>query len=359
MKLLRLLLFPFSILYGFGVLLRNLAYDFGLLKSIKFKLPVISVGNLAVGGSGKSPMTEYLINLLKWDFTLAMVSRGYGRKTKGFRFVDENDSVEKSGDEPLQIKRKFEGITVAVCESRVEAIEQIEWENDLVILDDAFQHRAVKPGLSILLFEYSSFQNAQFLLPTGNLREPMSQKKRANIVVVTKCPQTIDESQRQHIARKLNLNVNQSLFFSFLKYGKLKSVLEDRLSRSMSSLNSASTIILLSGIANPKPLLDVLHESEAKLIHHNYPDHHNFTEKNIAKLVREISKLEKGDNLIITTEKDAQRLNSKQFKSQLKGIPVFYLPIEADFNEPEKSLFNNLIINYAKESAIDRRLYQA
>jgi tetraacyldisaccharide 4'-kinase len=341
MKLLRLLLFPFSILYGFGVLLRNLAYDFGMLKSIKFKIPVISVGNLAVGGSGKSPMTEYLINLLKWDFTLAMVSRGYGRKTKGFRFVDENDTVEKSGDEPLQIKRKFEGITVAVCESRVEAIEQIEWENDLIILDDAFQHRSVKPGLSILLFEYSSFQNAQFLMPAGNLREPMSQKKRADIVVVTKCPQTIDESQKQHIARKL------------------KSVYEDHLSRSMSSLNSASTIVLLSGIANPKPLLDVLHESGAKLMHHNYPDHHNFTEKNIAKLVREITELKKGDNLIITTEKDAQRLNSKQFKSQLKGIPVFYLPIEADFDETEKSSFNNLIINYAKESAVDRRLYQA
>jgi tetraacyldisaccharide 4'-kinase len=357
MKLLRLLLFPFSILYGIGVLLRNLAYDFGLLKSIRFQLPVISVGNLAVGGSGKSPMTEYLINLLKWNFTLAMVSRGYGRKTTGFRFVDENDTVEKSGDEPLQIKRKFEGITVVVCESRVEAIEQIEWENDLIILDDAFQHRAVNPGLSILLFEYSSFQKFQFLLPAGNLREPMLQKKRADIVVVTKCPQTLDEPQRQNIASTLNLNVNQSLFFSYLKYGKLKSVYEDRISRTMNSLNNASTIILLSGIANPKPLIDVLHGSEAKLIHHEYPDHHNFTEKNIAKLVREISELEEGDNLIITTEKDAQRLNSNKFKNQLKGIPVFYLPVEADFNEPEKTSFNNLIINYAKESAVDRRLY--
>jgi tetraacyldisaccharide 4'-kinase len=302
-------------------------------------------------------MTEYLINLLKWNFTLAMVSRGYGRKTTGFRFVDENDTVEKSGDEPLQIKRKFEGITVVVCESRVEAIEQIEWENDLIILDDAFQHRAVNPGLSILLFEYSSFQKFQFLLPAGNLREPMLQKKRADIVVVTKCPQTLDEPQRQNIASTLNLNVNQSLFFSYLKYGKLKSVYEDRISRPMNSLNNASTIILLSGIANPKPLIDVLHGSEAKLIHHEYPDHHNFTEKNIAKLVREISELEEGDNLIITTEKDAQRLNSNKFKNQLKGIPVFYLPVEADFNEPEKTSFNNLIINYAKESAVDRRLY--
>lgn len=357
MKLVRLLLFPFSILYGFGVMLRNMAYDFGLFKSIKFKIPVISVGNLAVGGSGKSPMTEYLINLLKWDFTLAMVSRGYGRKTSGFRFVDECDDVSLVGDEPLQIKKKFEGISVVVCEKRVDAIEQIEWENDVVILDDAFQHRVVKPGLSILLFEFSSFQSSQFLLPAGNLREPMSQKKRADIVVITKCPKTLDESQKQLIAGKLDLNPNQALFFSFLKYGNLKSVYEEHLSRPLSSLNSSSNIILLSGIANPKPLLEMLQDYESKVIHHEYSDHHNFTDKNIAKLVREYVQLGIGNNLIITTEKDAQRLNSKQFNEQLKGIPIFYLPIEADFEEPEKTSFNNLIINYATKSAVDSRLY--
>lgn len=357
MKLIRLLLFPFSLLYGFVVIIRNFAYDTGLFKSNKFDLPVISVGNLAVGGSGKSPMTEYLINLLKWDYTLAMVSRGYGRKTRGFRFVNEYDPVELTGDEPLQIKKKFEGITVAVCENRVEAIEQIKQENDVIILDDAFQHRAVNPGLSILLFEYSSFQSWQFLLPTGNLREPMSQKKRADIIVVTKCPSSIDASQKQMISNKLKINANQSLFFSFLKYGKLKSVYEDRQSKSMSSLNKASTIILLSGIANPKPLTGLLNESGAKLIHHEYSDHHNFTKKNIVKLVDEFKKLDKGDNLIITTEKDAQRLGSEQFQTLLKGIPFYYLPIEADFNEPEKTSFNNLIINYAAEFAVDSRLY--
>lgn len=357
MKLVRLLLFPFSIFYGLVIILRNLAFDFGLFKSTKFKIPVISVGNLAVGGAGKSPMTEYLINLLKWDFTLAMVSRGYGRRTKGFRFVDESDHVKMVGDEPLQIKKKFEGISVIVCEKRVDAIEQIEWENDVVILDDAFQHRAVKPGLSILLFEFSSFQSNQFLLPAGNLREPMSQKKRADIVVITKCPKSIEESQKQLIVSKLDLNPNQSLFFSFLKYGNLKSVYEDQPSRSLNSLNTSFNIILLSGIANPKPLLEILQGYESKVIHHEYSDHHNFTDKNIAKLVSEFKKLEKGDNLIITTEKDAQRLNSEQFHNKLKGIPFFYLPIEADFEEPEKTSFNNLIINYATEFAVDRRLY--
>lgn len=357
MKFLRLLLFPFSILYGFGVFLRNLAYEHGIYKSRKFHLAVISVGNLAVGGSGKSPMTEYLIRILKRDFTLAVVSRGYGRRTSGFRFVEIRDSFEDTGDEPLQIKRKFENITVAVCEDRVDAIEYIACDNDLIILDDAYQHRAVKPGMSILLFEYSSFESFQLLLPAGDLREPMSEKKRADIVVVTKCPEDINESQKHAIANKLDLNSNQSLFFSFLKYGKLISLHDDRLSRPLSSLNYMDNIILLSGIANPAPLLKQLNSFRAKVTHHEYPDHHNFTLKNIAKLVRAFEQLGEGDNLIITTEKDSQRLKSKEFKKQLSGIPVFYLPIEADFKEPEKTSFNKLIIEYATKSAFDRRLY--
>lgn len=359
MKFLRLVLFPISMLYGFGVLLRNLAYDYGILKSRKFHLPVISVGNLAVGGSGKSPMTEYLIRILKWEFTLAVVSRGYGRKSSGFRKVDISDSVERVGDEPLQIKRKFEGITVVVDEDRVEAIEYIAWENELIILDDAFQHRAVMPGMSILLFEYSSFKNYQLLLPAGDLREPMSGKRRADIVVVTKCPQDINEAQKQVIAKKLDLNSNQSLFFSFLKYGTLKSLYDDRLSRPLSSLNFIDNIIVLSGIANPVPLLKQLNSFHVVVSHHEYPDHHNFTEKNIAKLVRDFNKLGSGENLIITTEKDSQRLSSPEFEKQLSGIPVFYLPIEADFTEPEKTSFDNLIIEYATKSAFDRRLHQA
>lgn len=359
MKLVRLLLFPFTILYGLGVILRNLAYDNGLFKSVKFKIPVISVGNLAVGGSGKSPMTEYLINILKWNYTLAMVSRGYGRKSSGFRFVDESDTVEMVGDEPLQIKKKFEGISVVVCENRVEAIERIEWENDLIILDDAFQHRAVKPGLSILLFEYSSFSDVQYLLPTGNLREPFSEKKRADLVVITKCPKTLNDEQKLSIARKLELNPNQSLYFSFLKYGTLKSVFDNFQSRPLGSLKSASNIILLTGIANPKPLIEMLGDYDAKIIHHEYADHHDFSDKNIAKLVREFKQLAEGENLIITTEKDAQRLNTEHFQGKLSGIPIFYLPIEADFEEPEKTSFNNLIIKYATESAVDKGLYQS
>jgi tetraacyldisaccharide 4'-kinase len=359
MKLLRLLLFPFSILYGIGVIIRNFAYDYGVLKSHKFDLPIICVGNLSVGGSGKSPMTEYLINLLKWNFTLAAVSRGYGRKTSGFHFVEIDDLVENTGDEPLQMKRKFEGISVVVCENRVEAIEHIAWENDLIILDDAFQHRSLNPGLSILLFEYSFFQSFQTLLPAGNLREPMFAKDRASIIIITKCPQNITEHQKQAISKRINLKTDQSLFFSYLRYGKLKSVFEDRLSRDLSSLNDSVNLILLTGIANPKPLLDQFNAMQIKVIHHEYPDHYNFTERNIVKLVNAFKKLGSGDNLIITTEKDAQRLNSMKFKNYFSNIPLFYLPVEADFAEAEKVVFNNLIIKYATESANNRRIHQA
>jgi len=358
MKLIRLVLLPYSIFYGIGVFLRNKAYDFGILKSAKFDMPIISVGNLAVGGSGKSPMTEYLVRLLIWDFKLAVISRGYGRRTTGLLFVEEEYSFEDTGDEPLQIKRKFEGITVAVCEDRAEAIEYVGWENDVIILDDAFQHRSVTPSLSILLFEYSSFFTTQLLLPTGDLREPMSGKKRAQVIVVTKCPLDIDQSKKQLITKKLNLSSDQHLFFAFLKYGKLVSLYQDYLSRPISSLNNTKNIILLSGIANPAPLLKELHSYNTAVIHHEYPDHHNFTEKNIAKLVRTFNKLEAGDNVVITTEKDSLRLVKEKFQKQLSGIPVFYLPIETDFNEPEKTGFNNLIIEYASKPTPSKQLYK-
>ena len=222
MKLLRLLLFPISILYGLGVILRNLAYDFGIFKACKFQLPVISVGNLSVGGSGKSPMTEYLVRLLKDKYKIATLSRGYGRKTSGFRTVDTDSSSFDSGDEPLQFKRKFADVTVAVCENRVKGIQQLERNHELIIMDDAFQHRAVKPGLSILLFEYSSLLQNQWLLPSGNLREPLWAINRADILVVSKCPEKMSREQQDALANRFK---TKRLFFSFLKYGHLKSFL--------------------------------------------------------------------------------------------------------------------------------------
>jgi tetraacyldisaccharide 4'-kinase len=347
MKLLRLLLFPISILYGLGVILRNLAYDFGIFKSHKFQLPVISVGNLTVGGSGKSPMTEYLVRLLKGKYKIATLSRGYGRKTSGFRMVDTNSSSIDSGDEPLQFKRKFVDITVAVCENRVAGIRKLENDHELIIMDDAFQHRAVKPGFSILLFEYSSLFQNQWLLPSGNLREPLWAIKRADILVLTKCPEKMNKQQKNEIQRRFKTNI---LLFSFLKYGNLRSFNDINPDRSLKSINHLTKIILLTGIANANPLLNELNTYEPELIHHQYPDHHQFSDKNITKLVSAFNDLNGDDNIIITTEKDAQRLRSAAISDKIKNLALYYLPVEAEFIEPDKTIFNNLIEEYASKS---------
>ncbi len=347
MKLIRLLLFPFSILYGLGVILRNLAYDFGIFKSQKFELPVISVGNLSVGGSGKSPMTEYLVRLLKDKYKIATLSRGYGRKTSGFLYVDTNSLSSESGDEPLQFKRKFRDITVAVCENRTEGILRLEKDHELIILDDAFQHRSVKPGLNILLFEYGTLFKQQWLLPTGDLREPLWAINRADVVVISKCPEKMNSEQQNAIRSKFRTD---TLFFSFLKYGDLKSFNENTPGRSLNSINEKSKVILLTGIAKASHLLAELASYGPALIHHEYPDHHQFSDKNIAKLVNEFKALSGEDNLIITTEKDAQRLRTAGIIEQLKDLAIYYLPVEATFNEPEVTRFNNLIEEYASKS---------
>lgn len=355
MKLLRLLLFPFSILYAIGVVARNLAYDLGIFKSLQFDLPVISIGNLSVGGSGKSPMTEYLIRLLKDKYKLATLSRGYGRITSGFRLVDLNSRSSESGDEPLQFKRKFRDITVAVCENRVEGINRIKQGHDLILLDDAFQHRALKPGLSLLLFDYRTLFKPQWFLPTGDLREPMWSAGRADLIIISKCPQNLQTDHQQLIRSRFH---NKRVFFSFLSYGNLKSVDGQIPDRDLHSIDEKTKIIVLSGIANAAPLLTELASYGPELIHHEYPDHHQFSEKNITKLVNTFHELVGDDKLIITTEKDAQRLKTGLFREKLKGINVYFLPVEAVFKEPERTEFNNLIEGYASKFRGKHGIYQ-
>jgi len=355
MKLLRLLLFPFSILYAIGVIARNLAYDLGIFKSQQFDLPVISIGNLSVGGSGKSPMTEYLIRLLKDKYKLATLSRGYGRKTSGFRLVDLNSMSSESGDEPLQFKRKFRDITVAVCENRVEGINRLISDHELILLDDAFQHRALKPGLSLLLFDYRTLFEPQWFLPTGDLRESMWSAHRADLIIISKCPQNLQADQEQLIRSRFQ---NKQVFFSYLSYGNLKSVDGQIPDKDLYSINKKTKIIVLSGIANAAPLLNELASYGPDVIHHEYPDHHQFSEKNITKLVNTFHGLSGDDKLIITTEKDAQRLNTEVFREKLKGINVYFLPVEARFKEPERTEFNNLIEGYASKIGGNYRIHQ-
>ncbi|MFD2145663.1 tetraacyldisaccharide 4'-kinase [Mucilaginibacter antarcticus] len=206
MKHLRALLLPFSFLYGLIVIVRNFLYDAGLFKSRRFDLPVISVGNLEVGGAGKSPMTEYLIQLLKDHYKLATLSRGYGRATKGFQIATATATASQVGDEPAQFKHKFPDVTVAVCEQRVDGITQLQHDHDLILLDDAYQHRAVKPGLSILLFDYNSLNNQRWVLPAGNYREPFFGKWRAGIIIITKCPADMPQQELEKLSPRLPRN---------------------------------------------------------------------------------------------------------------------------------------------------------
>lgn len=347
-RFLRWLLFPFSVLYGVGVVLRYAAYRLGIFRSYSFDLPVIVVGNLAVGGAGKSPLTAYLIRLFKEEYRLAVLSRGYGRKSKGFRMVEPDDLVVLSGDEPLQFKRRFPDQTIAVCEDRVEGIRKLEPNHELILLDDAYQHLALKPSFQILLFDFSSLQHFDCLLPAGNLREPMWAKNRADIIIITKSPPGLSSTEKLQLRKKIQPKAHQALFFSYLRYGDL-TMFDGQKSRPLNSVTNKSKILLLTGIANPKPILRELRAYTSFVEHHDYPDHHLFTPANILKLRNAFDNMIADDTLIITTEKDAQRLRMPALKKLLANLPIFVLPVEADFEEPDKEDFEHLLKQHVRE----------
>ncbi|MGY4539337.1 tetraacyldisaccharide 4'-kinase [Mucilaginibacter sp. UYNi724] len=354
MQYLRWLLLPFSLVYGLVVTIRNWFYDAGLFKSKQFDLPVICVGNLEVGGAGKSPMTEYLVRLLKSDYKLATLSRGYGRQTKRFVLADAKSTATQIGDEPSQFKHKFPDVTVAVCEDRVAGINKLKASHNLVILDDAFQHRAVKPGLSILLFDYNHLQQPKFLLPAGNLREPFSGRWRADILVVTKCPGNLTEEQMTKCYNEIAPLNWQPLFFTSIAYQQLKGI---QGKPADVVIYDDTTVFLLTGIANPKPLVQHISQSTANIIHHNYPDHHQFSLKNIAKLAGEFSACKSQKKVIITTEKDAQRLGVHELLPALAQLPILVQPIGVNFLNNGQQQFDTLLLNYVREHTQHHRIY--
>ncbi len=332
-------------------------YDAGIFRSEKFSVPVICIGNLVVGGAGKSPMAEYIIRLLKDKARVAVLSRGYGRKTKGFRLVKPDDSVANTGDEPLQFKKKFKDVTIAVAEKRVEGINQLKDKHDVIILDDAFQHRAVKAGLNILLFDYSRLNDFFLIFPAGDFREPFSGRKRADILMISKCPENLSDTERAEIKKRVKPFPGQSLFFSYLDYGNLISLnLKDE--RPLSSISNDTTVFLLTGIAYPQPLRRKLEGFSDAIIHHDYPDHHNFSTRNITKLADEFKSCTSVKRLIITTEKDSQRLQSGSLMELLKDLPVYYLPISAKIHQPDEARFNALIENYVAEYIQHNSIHQ-
>ncbi|KLT66066.1 tetraacyldisaccharide 4'-kinase [Pedobacter sp. BMA] len=345
---LRLLLLPFSLIYGLAITLRKKLYDWGLMRSVKFDLPVICVGNLAVGGSGKTPTTEYLVRLLA-SYKIAILSRGYGRTTKGFVLADHNATALTIGDEPLQYYQKFDNVTVAVCEDRVAGIERLKENHDLVILDDAFQHRAVRAGLNILLFEFRKLGTLQFLLPAGNLRDVFSSRKRADVLLVTKSPVPLLHVAQQASINELQPNNTQKVLHSYLKYADLQHLYNEEESLPLDTIKDYE-IFLLTGIANPAPLIEELQKYSETIHHEEFPDHYAFKSEDIKRFKKAFESGIKKEKIIITTEKDSKRLKAAGFKDLLVNLPVYFLPIEVELFEEDKITFDELILNYVKSN---------
>ncbi|MEM6316968.1 MAG: tetraacyldisaccharide 4'-kinase [Bacteroidota bacterium] len=342
-RLIQILLMPFSLLYGLGVSLRNIAYKYNLLKGVAFNLPVISVGNLTVGGAGKTPHIEYLIRLLKDYINIATLSRGYGRKTKGFLLVRPNHNSEEVGDEPLQFRRKFPDIMVSVSENRTFAVPQLLIEQpDLqaVLLDDAFQHRSIDPGLNILLTEYQHPYTKDFLLPSGRLREWSAAAERADIIIVSKCPRELSDADRQQMNEELAPRKYQQLFFSYYTYQK-PYYLFNPIYRA--PLNEELNILLISAIARTDYLVNYLEEEVNHVRVLQYEDHHYFTNYDISHLKRNFEEIEENNKIILTTEKDAMRLELHRDYLLEHKLPIFVLPVEVAFHQNDGTAFNHLV----------------
>lgn len=329
MRVIRFLLFPFAIIYNLITGIRNRLFDAKILKSTSFSLPIIAVGNLNVGGTGKTPQIEYLIRLLKENYKIAVLSRGYKRKTKGFLKVDKNHSAEDVGDEPLQFFKKFKDIIVAVDADRTNGIQQLLSKKntpEIILLDDAFQHRKVKAGFYILLTKYDDLYSDDFLLPTGNLRESRKGARRANIIVVTKCPKKLTKKEQDEITKRLKLKSNQQVFFSLITY---KEELKGIDAISMDELQNKE-IVLVTGIANPNPLLNYLKSKKIDFKHLKYPDHHNFSKEDISVIKTAFNSISSTDKIILTTEKDYVRL-----ANYIQDI--YYVEIENKFLNDKES----------------------
>jgi len=339
MIILRKLLFPFAVLYGIITSIRNFLYNQGILRSYSFSIPLIAVGNLSVGGTGKTPQIEYLIRLLSKDYKVAVLSRGYKRKSEGFVLGNKNSTAEMLGDEPFQIFQKFPQVQVAVDVDRKKGIEQLlklENKPEVILLDDAFQHRRVKAGFYVLLTAYDDLYCDDFMLPTGNLRESRNGVKRSDLVVVTKCPTALSKEEMKRIIKKLG--TTKKVFFSTIVYDDF--VYNKNNSTSINEIKSKEKL-LLAGIAKPALFFDYLKQPNDDVM--AFPDHHHFTENDI-KNINNKAKNKK----IITTEKDYVRLNNHTLQSD-----IYYLPIKSKFLSDTDD-FNKTIKNYVGTSTRNR-----
>ncbi len=361
----RWLLYPLTIIYQIVVSLRNFLYDYNIIKSKKFDKPVISIGNITVGGTGKTPHIEYLIDLLKDKYKIATLSRGYKRKTRGFILSSSESTINEIGDEPKQMKLKYPAIDVSVDSNRVRGITKLLLHNqdyDAILLDDAYQHRKVKPGLSILLIDYNRPLDKDYLLPYGRLREKHNEKRRADIIIVTKAPKNLKPIDFRITTKHLKLFPYQKLFFSSIDYGILIPLYNkpkaNKLNGAICKENNY-TILLVSGIANPEPLKIYLEENySSKIEQLVFPDHHNFTKGSIRKINQKFNSINNNKKIIITTEKDAMRLMYIDYMHDSIKNFIYYIPISIQFLNNEKEHFNNQIIDYVEENKRDYKFYK-
>jgi tetraacyldisaccharide 4'-kinase len=343
LKSFRYLLFPFSLIYGACIMLRNFLFDKKIFKSASFNFPIICVGNLAVGGTGKTPMVEYLAGLLKDKYAVATLSRGYKRKTTGFAIAGERTTALEIGDEPMQFHEKFPGITVAVGEERLVAIPQLLHDRpgtEVIILDDAFQHRSVRAGLNIILTEYKNLYSRDLMMPAGDLRDVKASRSRADIIVVTKCKLKMSKTEKKALTKELGVKPHQKIFFTEILYEQPCHLF----TQEKINIGENTDLLLISGIANPKPLKEFLtaHVHSYDMI--RYPDHHIFTSTDLREIKKQFNKISSPEKIILTTEKDGVRL--KKFEAELADMPVYVLPVKQQFLFDETEVFNDIIVEF-------------
>lgn len=345
LQYLKFLLYPFSLLYGLVMWLRNRLYDSGTLTAVSFDIPMIAVGNLSVGGTGKTPHVEYLIRLLKDRFSVATLSRGYNRRTRGFFLANEDSTAAQLGDEPMQFHQKFPEISVCVGEERMLAVPELlreRQDTQVILLDDAFQHRSIKPGRNILVTEYNRPFTRDHVVPFGRLREGRKGYERADIIIVSKCPANMPAAEKQAMEREIAPLPHQQLFFTSLQYGQLY----DMLSGAPVAVTPEAAILLVCGIARPAPLVQHLKEQYKEVFLLPFPDHYYYSNSDLEKIERELKGLPGTEKLVVTTEKDAVRLHLLQARLEQLNLQMAVIPVEISFLFGEGNSFNNYIFDY-------------
>ncbi len=355
-------LYPLSLIYGLVTGIRNFMYNTGILKSVEFHIPVICVGNITVGGTGKTPHTEYLAALLKKEFKVATLSRGYKRKTSDFRIASSDSLVSEIGDEPMQIFRKYPDILVTVDRNRVKGVRNIlhaRQDTEVILLDDAFQHRQITPGFSILLTDFNRLIIRDNMLPFGSLRESVTNMRRADIILITKCPENISPIQRRLIVKEIDKSPYQNLYFTSLTYQNPLPVFEtpdkDNSSLELSECRKCG-IVLVTGIANPQPLKEYLELHIDEIVHLQFSDHYNFRERDILRINAAFDELKSDTKYLFTTEKDAARLREFTTFAETIKPAFYYVPIGIKFLNDDKDEFDNMIIEYVRKNKRNNRV---